>query len=739
MPATINLDSVTKSKITVSNQSNTTKFKTALAKSDTITTSTIQSNIKPNVLFNYASYTYIIGLGLLTPEQFNFPDDTYRKGDKIKLICKSGGLESSNRINTIYGKQEFYIDNVVMSSTIGLTNGNNNNVMLLDFEVYEPYSMGLFLLACQQAVFEINGLSTQQEDNGKLWRDAMFILTIDFKGNVEEGTMMDVPVPTIYLPFTFATIEMTTNEAGSKYTCKAVLGGQLPLISRYHKLKSDVSIKGTTVQEVLQSGEKSLQVVLNQRLKKLYEVEGIAKEPDEILILFPRMIEEGQNQNRKRAESATTDPSQSKTTEDLYKRLNVTKDTEVEGNLKQKEETVNSLGKAKMLFSPDKKGDLPIAYEDAAYDEDLKAIIRSQVEPENYNTSDLRFGINDNITNIINQVLFQSEVSKNLVDKDQQYSNGWKMFWRVQTEMFYKPAKDNLKQLGREAYYIVFNVTEYSYHWSKATAVNTKAPGIEDIKSWIVKRYDYIYTGKNVDILKFNIVYNNTLATSINAGNFSAGGDNKLKSPTSSEAPQTENRIKVLGEGEYPTSVSNSTNIEYELIDNRFDNRGGGGAYDARIQAAKNLAYLITNSLEMLLVDMEIVGDPYWIVQDGFGNFPMSAPKEGQMLEDKRGFLLWRDQEVDCEVYFRTPVDINQATGKYAWYGSWGGEDLFTFKHFSGIYNVYMVDSHFKGGMFTQTLKLRRRPNQELKQEADAEKTYNVQETGEKVQPGGLN
>ena len=73
----------------------------------------------PNVLSNYASYNYIIGLHPLTVNEYNFPDSSYKAGKVLPIICKTAGADPDNRIMTNYGKSDFFINNLTFESLIG--------------------------------------------------------------------------------------------------------------------------------------------------------------------------------------------------------------------------------------------------------------------------------------------------------------------------------------------------------------------------------------------------------------------------------------------------------------------------------------------------------------------------------------------------------------------------------------------------------------------------------------------
>ena len=56
----------------------------------------------PNILHNYASYNYIWTLSVLSPNDINFPDESYRKGKIGPIILKSASGKPNDRISTVF-------------------------------------------------------------------------------------------------------------------------------------------------------------------------------------------------------------------------------------------------------------------------------------------------------------------------------------------------------------------------------------------------------------------------------------------------------------------------------------------------------------------------------------------------------------------------------------------------------------------------------------------------------------
>ena len=102
-----------------------------------------------NPLFSYASYDYVLGIGCLTDYELNHPDTTYQAGKKFPLIAKNANIDPSNRVDTIYGKFDFYIDNLELSTVYScnvdsggpMTNSNISfTCMFRNFNpIIEPY------------------------------------------------------------------------------------------------------------------------------------------------------------------------------------------------------------------------------------------------------------------------------------------------------------------------------------------------------------------------------------------------------------------------------------------------------------------------------------------------------------------------------------------------------------------------------------------------------------------------
>ena len=680
----------------------------------------------PNVLSKYASYNYVIGLSAMTLADYNFPDQSYKKGKIMPLICKTAGADPNNRVNTAYGKYDFFIDNIVLDAVIGLTDVRTTNVTTVKFEVYEPYSIGIFVMALQQAAASCGLLN---------WRDGNYLLTVEFRGNTESGQMLKVPFSTRHIPIKITTIQMRASETGSKYIIEAYASQGQALTTQYANLKTDTIIQGKTVQEVLQTGKQSLQSVVNDRLKEFVK-SGQVKVADRVVIVFPTDIS-----TSKGTGTATSDTGATVSTTVAASSTNIFENVGVnESDLVQNTE-LNHLGASNMGYSYERKGGATAAKESETYDEKTGIWKRGSMVV-NSKEGTLKFTQNMDIPSVINQVLLTSEYSKVALKSGEVSTTGMRKWWRIDTQVYYLPSKDNIPKTGTYPRVIVYRVVPYDAHVGKSMAPNEPPPGIDAIKQQLVKNYDYIYTGKNSEILKFDIDY------SVNFANVLAADDGKNNSAVSlasknsdSNANKTnpQNTTQVVN-GSTPDGVIGSSVSQTKQDGLDTGTEKGGSVTDTEANRAGRFFHMgITNPNDMINLSMEIMGDPYWIVNSGMGNYT-SKPVTGVKDLNLDGSVNWQSGEVDIGIYFRSPLDINQGTGLYDFKSAntfnlvKAGKAAPTIA-FTGLYKITQVTNVFKGGRFTQTLLGYRRPLQELQKTADPTKTLSSDSVASDVKP----
>ncbi len=681
----------------------------------------------PNILSNYASYTYVIALHPLTVTELNFPDQSYLQGRVLPIICKSAFADPINRIQTPnFGKQDFFINNLTFETYLGHTSPKTTSVATIQFDVYEPYSIGLFINSLQAAA---------NKAGYENWRDAPFLLSVEFRGNTEKGLMKKVPFSTRFIPVRFATIQMSSSEQGTRYMINAYATNGLALTNEFASLRTDLSIKGKTVQEVLQIGAESLQNVVNAKLYEAVDT-GTKKIADQIVIVFPKDIADSKafaqvNRADESTNTVVINPQAGPSAE-ILKKLGVTVDT-----LTQAAGDVNDIGTSSLGFNPERKSDQSPADAIDTWDPQLKIWLRGKLIP-NWSEGTFKFNQQMDIPSVINQIIIASDYPKKALA---QAENGLVTWWRIDTQIYYIETKENYADTGKMPKIAVYRVVPFKVHLSKAAGSGTNVDGIDLLKARAIKRYDYIFTGKNTEIIKFNIDYNVGFSNNYASDSFlNSIGVTRAKSETTGDrTPQANQQgsapkavVAFKPDGAAPSGDDKSAQRQQSREDatnNSMDQPGGNAAETAFTRLAKTFHEAITNPYDMVMLDMEIMGDPYWFATSGMGNY-VAQPVTGFKDLHQDGSVSWQTSQVDVVVNFRTPVDINQTTGLYNFAGP-NHMDMSKDPKagpaigFTGAYCVTLVKNFFRNGEFRQVLEGFRRGGQEYKTIAKKESTIN--------------
>ena len=651
----------------------------------------------PNVLHGYATYNYIIGLGCLDPDSYNYPGSSYMAGIMPPLICKSASSDPNNRIELAGGgKFDFFIDDLTIEGYSSFTqrSGNTNNTNI-EFTVTEPYSMGMFMQALQTAAFS---------QGYKNWSSAPYLLSIQFKGNTDTGQLKSIPNTAKYIPIKLSDCNMKVTESGAVYQMKAYASNGEALNDANKSLKSDATISGKTVQEVLQSGPKSLQQVVNARYKELKDTKAV-KVQDEILILFPSnisttlgavLVAPGSTESKS---SATTNSTNSNDNA-LFKTLGVSRSSS-SASLIQNDGTCNELGKAKIGFDSVRGGTTPFPGDNKVWDYTKKIWARTEMN-SNPGTTDFKFNRDSDIINAINQVMLTSEIAVAALDPKQIDKNGFRPWWRIDTQVYYISSDANLKTTGDIPKLFVYRVIPYKVHASKMLAPNAPAPGLNNLKNEVVKEYNYMYTGKNVDLLRFEFEMSQAWFTPASADNFSKGIDvqsAQQNAGAETETPQQKEKSTLgIPQGSDNIKVGQATTVSKPVITTASTLNKGGTRGETEATAAARLFHdAVINSKDMQNITFDILGDPYYIASSGCGNYVDTQLTKINITKD--GSINYLNGEAHVIINFRTPTDINQTTGFYNLKNS----ELC--QQFSGLFKLTNLKSEFKHGEFKQTLE----------------------------------
>lgn len=744
-----------------------------------------------NPLHAYSSYNCIFTFAVLTKEEINFPDETYVNGTPQLEIFRSGG-KGESFVSTVFedqigGKLEYFIEDVnieaivVPNTKTRLTNATN-----IEFQVIEPYSMGLFLQTLQIAALQAGFTNYIQ---------APFLLTIEFVGYDDDGNpiTVDADGKTLNLqrkiPLKLANVEFNIGANGTTYSVTAIPWNEQALIDQIDRTYSDITVTGKNVVEILQTGPESLTTIINGRYEELRQ-EGSFPVADEIVISFPddlRSSTTNVQKNNTTDQGATIAPKKSRgnlfgniakgvvggviggaiageknlgkaalgggivgalggafgganfgslngvlnafRTGDINSvfqtvtgflgaqapqdfdaflssvtGLVFSKSSIGEGLIKiaQDQGSVNIIGNADIAKSYNDAGKIPMGKSGQQYDKKNKVYTRGKnvIDPVQRSFT---FDSDTKITRMIEEIVTTSSWAQELKDKPAD-ENGMIEWFKIDVQTFIKEGVGREQQDGTSAKTYNYRVVPYKVHSSALQKPADPGLSYEQLRSLAKRQYDYIYTGQNVDVLGFDIQINAAFFKSI----MSDIGQNNIERKTGGLVTNiTQQQTDAYTVNDITNSLS-GTGFSQQIASSRTSLQGSGGGAgidNSKLRIARMFNDNIINSFtDLVMLDLEITGDPYYIFDSGMGNFTADTI---DVNTTTNGSIEYQRSEVDVIVNFRTPIDYSDAAGNMIF-----PEETIPVDSFSGLYRVTTLTTSIDKGEFVQRLKLLRRPNQ---------------------------
>jgi hypothetical protein len=201
--------------------------------------------------------------------------------------------------------------------------------------------------------------------------DCPLLLRLEFKGHIDALRQnVQIPGTTKFFPIKIMNLTMRVSGNGSVYSCTAIPWNEKAHNTTYSQIKTDINIAGSTVQEMIQTGAKSLQKVVNDRYLETVKRKDV-EVPDQILIVFPSDLKTSDAASSKddssNPASATSNPNEKQSNLNVFKRLGVARGSD-NFNLVQKD-NINPVGISSMGFNEYRKGDAGFGKDNAVYDE----------------------------------------------------------------------------------------------------------------------------------------------------------------------------------------------------------------------------------------------------------------------------------------------------------------------------------------------------------------------------------
>jgi hypothetical protein len=689
-----------------------------------------------NPLNEFATHNYSWALSALYPGEVNNPDEYIGTIGKL-LVARGGGVGNTKGTTTEAEEQvdsnvEFFIDDVRISTTVTPNEAATlSNFATMEFKVTEPYSLGLFLQTLALAASKA-GYSN--------YTRAPFLMSVSFKGFKDDGTYEEVSRKNFVIQI--ATVTFTADGSGCVYDMKATYWSQQGLSSAYQALKHDISISGDTVGEVLGFGENSLATALN-RQEILQESNNFKIVRDEFQITFPfdispdaeinggnglfggalrsiqRSLDRVNNTIEAIGSVGTSLGNFGGVLSDIGKvgignglnrknfttpGVGVNSTLETIGNAitdlatsistSGVNQISNEIGSSPIVDSFNESGDVPFADENLTFENGIYSRGGMSIDPS---TRTFHFPIGTTIEQIVETVVLTSKWGQQFLTRPVDQT-GMRPWFRIKPNLYILSLAE-MSAAGRPAYRFIYQVYPYYIHQS-TVALPSANNDVRYLIDDTVKAYDYIYTGKNRDIINFEMEFHTSYfmgaATDANQSTpeewRSLGGTAFAEPDRPAVATPTSGRSELL-------QTLGTLRSTIERVTSLYKSAGGTFIDNDRTRIAQTFRNLILNNqADLNRVDLTIWGDPYYINNSESGNYaalPLSPNINADLEADYlRG-------EVHILLKFSTPAD-------------WNNDILLPdpADQFTGVYKVHTIEHVFSSGKFTQTLTTNRVPNQ---------------------------
>jgi hypothetical protein len=616
---------------------------------------------KTNVLSGYRSFNYVFTFAALSTLEVNEPLN-YRNRTLNLVIIKSGG-KGPNALGSWLppsspGYYDLYIEDVEINSIMGFSEETSvSQPTGISFDVIEPYSMNGFLEALQVSAVKA-GYSTYQ--------NASYVLKMEFLGypdSTDLGSPQPIPNSTRYFPVKITGMEISVDQRGTRYKVTAIpfneAGFGMP-----SRLKKSVKISGEKVKDILTDLAKNI----NKQTVQADEDArgGPAPGHDVYSISF---------QGKAGLAIGETKVSEFLKDNSTYK------------------------------FPDLKKVEKPTAYQQKP----TPSSEQNASDPNSYKPTYIKdvtaqFSEGKNITECIAAIIRDSKFGRKLIeDLAHNFNSVVDQYGRVDYFLIKLEVTNQSKNnpdTKRPYQNFNFVVSMHKIMHNRIPLFGNQQVNAEQLEQLALREYNYIYTGKNVDILNFKLNFNSLYFEAIPAALGKSYG------PAARDVAGYNNKPEPKLGGDPSPSTSNLPLEVPKYKDNQLTSvdkdSGGQRQSDPYASLAKGMHRAIIDSkASMLDGDLEILGDPFFIVTGGIGNYNAGS---GPVSDE--GSANQNYGEIMIMIKFRNPIDINGFEQ--------GG--LLRFNPelipFSGVYRVLEAKSSFKDGVFKQTLKILRVPGQ---------------------------
>lgn len=683
-------------------------------------------NLKKNELEPFRSHNHIWSLYCLDNNELRDPDNTYMlqgKEPNVVVIKGAGGTQlvgkrkATTSLERDGSRVEYYINSVTIDSIISPSSKTRTSQMHRGvFTVQEPYSMGQFLESLQVA---------SQMAGHQNYVTAPFLLVCEMVGWTDDNKSMRVARRCFPIMLTESSIGV--DASGSTYEVSFISQNASAYSDSVQKIPHDITIIGNKLHEVLQSGAQSLTTVLNTTLLKR-EDKNERVFADEYIILFPK--EDALQSKKLETQKEFTVDNVTYTAQEYYATfggeqkgtVNVDYDSWLEDTLgisvkrsdlseavkvqALSEENLNGIGNAKVVLDKLQEGNIHISGYGRVWDP-IKKVYEQQGNNIPGNKRAFKFEKGTRINNIIEEMILTSDYGKNLLER--KLEDGFRPWFTIQPMVFNVPVKEVEARKGRQPRIYVYRVIPYRVHASTWMSPTDVAPDTTPLLVDVNKEYNYMYTGKNKDVLNFELKFNYRFLTPTPLDNATdtqskqnKGGAASTPSLGGSTPPKEGDTDKPL----VPLKPLVGTDVEVITSGMRAVPQDSKDVIARTFHKA-----LVYSNADMVQCDLEIMGDPYFLSDSGMGNY--QSAQGSTWFEDENGQIDHVRSGQYIVINFRTPFDYKTGESLQEFPTMKDEKDGVVVREFSGLYQVYEIQHIFESNQFRQILKLNRMLNQQ--------------------------
>lgn len=674
-----------------------------------------------NPLHKYATYTYSIALYILTKEDINElttnPSQWTPSSGRVKTcLIASGGKNSGQYARNDNFVDDFYFSDLKMTTVIGLNNRSKaSNAIDISFTVVEPYGMSL--------LDRIIAASTQIKAPN--FKSMPYLLEVDFYGSTDDGTLSKLDSQRKRIPIQIIELKIKAGTKGSEYQIKAVPWNHQALSQSAASVPINLEVKASTVGEFFYNNVADQLAVSKQDAEKMAASSALqrkesadkeAKKTDASgrQVNDPRRVDKVEPDasarvptdeeavtargvvNRAFAVSSFCGGINAWYTDLLLKKLRGTKD-QIRFNIHEDiAKTKIVVPSVKDLTRSAVRDDKPADAAKTAAKDANRVFTDAAAFPISAGTSIMQ--VIDMVMRNSSYITDQIKDPANMTAQDLAEREGKKLNW-------YKVIPT--VEVGQYDYALNKFSTTTTYHIVPYTVYDSKHPnGPSSAPKGSIKKYYYSYTGKNTDILDFQIDFDTLYYTAVTAGAA------KWQAETIQQAAQQRDEAARVAALSAP-AAADLVNRQLKLVPSQPQSTGVGGTQNGTkpILAADIQKGLYSSSRgDMLNLKLKIVGDPELIKQDDIYTNPaqedyLDKIKTLEAMSDT-GSIPMDTGEVMAHVEFRTIVDMNPLTGLPLDNPAYAKNSVFT-----GLYKILTVDNIFSGGKFEQVVDLIRVPD----------------------------